>query len=287
MSMIITDKDFNKKEYNSTTICSNKNVVWIEHNNLRKFDNLRHAYSTRIGGVSKGCCESMNLRNCEWDTVENYRQNMEIFCDAAGFDFDRIVATHQTHTTNVEVVADTDVPKGSLFATHYMDVDGIVTNVKGVTLVASFADCIPLYFYDPVREAIGICHSGWKGTLGKIGAVTITKMVENYGCNPQDIIVAIGPGICSDCYEVSEDLYDEFSASWSREAVDNSFTKGREGHYQLDLWKANYYVMIEANINPANISVTDICTKCNSDKLFSHRAQGAQRGNQCGFMMLV
>jgi len=279
--------DFIKKEYSSTGICENQGVVWIEHDNLSKLSGLRHAYSTRIGGVSTGPCASMNLRNCQWDTVENYRKNMEIFCRAAGFDFDRIVATHQTHTTNVEVVGEADVPKGSLFDSQYMDVDGLVTNIPNVTLVASFADCIPLYFYDPVKRAIGICHSGWRGTLGKIGQVTINKMAENYGSNPADIIAAIGPGICQDCYEVSDDLYETFTNSWDKKEIDDFFAPGREGHYQLDLWKANWYVLKNAGIKETNISITDICTRCNPDKLFSHRVQGNERGNQCGFMMLT
>lgn len=275
-----------KKNYNSTVACENEGVMWIEHNNLKDLPGLRHAYSTRIGGVSSGCCASMNLRNCEWDSVENYRKNMEIFCHATGFDFNNIVATHQTHTTNVEIVAKEDVPKGSLFDSQYNDVDGLVTNVPKVPLVASSADCILVYFYDPIKRAIGICHAGWKGTLGKICKVTVEKMVTAYGCDPVNIIAAIGPGICSDCYEVSQELWDEFSKTWDEDIVKEIFVPGIEGHYQLDLWKANYYVLCEMGVKRENISITDICTMCNPDIMFSHRVQGVKRGNQCGFIML-
>ena len=278
--------EFKRKDYKTTGIYENEGVVWIEHDKLSRFPKLKHAYSTRIGGVSTGPCASMNLRRCQWDSAENYKKNLEIFCRAAGFNFNTIVATNQTHTINVEVVGVGDVPKGSLFDSHYENVDGLVTNLKGVTLVASFADCIALFFYDPVKQAIGICHSGWKGTVGKISRVVIDKMVSNYGCDPKDIVAAIGPGICGDCYEVGEDLYEAFNAKWDKKAVAYSFTPGREGHYQLDLWKANYTVLTDAGILPENISITDICTRCNPNKLFSHRAQGPKRGNQCGFIAM-
>lgn len=285
LRILSVNNTFVRKGYNSTSVIEKNGVIWIEHNNLKKLSGVKHAYSTRIGGVSTGACASMNFRNCELDSNENTKRNMEIFCSAAGFDINKIVATHQTHTINVEIVTKDDVPKGAMFDSQYSDVDGLVTNVAGAVLVASSADCILLYFYDPVKKAVGICHAGWKGTLGKIGKVTVDKMIAAYGSNPQDIIAAVGPGICADCYEVSTELRDEFIKTWDIETVREIFTDGREGHFQLDLWKANECVLLQAGIKKENISITDICTKCNCDKLFSHRVQGNMRGNQCGFIM--
>lgn len=277
---------FNKKDYDTTVIKENEGVVWIEHKIFEQFPEIRTAFSTRIGGVSTGVCSSMNLRNCEWDTPENYRKNMELFCSAAGFNFDKIVATHQTHTTNVEVVTENEIPRGTLFDKQYENVDGLVTNIPGATLVTSYADCIPLYFYDPVKKAVGSSHSGWRGTVGRIGQVTLQKMNEMYGSKPEDVYVAIGPGICQDCYEVSDDLYEQFSAYFTDEEMTEIFRKGRPGRYQLDLWRANYYSFLKAGVLKEHISVTDICTKCNSEYLFSHRVMGNRRGNQCGFIMI-
>lgn len=275
-----------KKDYDTIEVVEKDGVVWLEHKLLRAFPELKHSYSTRIGGVSTGVCSSMNLRNCQWDTLDNYKKNMQIFCKAAGYDFNKIVATHQTHTTNVEVVREEDIPRGTLFERQYENVDGLVTNVPGAVLVTSYADCIPLYFYDPVNKAIGSSHSGWRGTLGQIGRVTLEKMNLEYGTKPGDVYAAIGPGICSDCYEVSQELYDSFSADYTKDELDIIFKPGREGHYQLDLWQANLFVLLKAGVPREHISVTNICTRCNSELLFSHRAMGNARGNQCGFISI-
>ena len=204
--------EFKRKGTMTSVIREKNGVVWISHKIFDAFPKLNMAYSTRIGGVSTGVCSSMNLRNCEWDTIDNYKTNLHLFCDAAGFDHDRIVATAQTHTSNVVCVHEKDAPKGTLFDSHYENVDGLVTNVPGITLLTSFADCIPVFLYDPVQNAIGSCHSGWKGTLGQIGKRTVELMTKEYKSRPEDIIAGIGPGICRDCYEVSDDLYEMFSA---------------------------------------------------------------------------
>ena len=119
----------------------------------------------------------------------------------------------QTHTTNVRVITEEDRGKGILRPQDYSDVDGMITNVPGIVLVTSYADCVPLYFVDPVRKAIGLSHSGWKGTVGHIGQKTVEKMHEVYGSEPKDIVAAIGPSICQSCYEVSDDVAEAFRAN--------------------------------------------------------------------------
>ena len=277
---------FIRKDYITTDALENDGVVWIEHKLLASYKEIRHAFSTRIGGVSKGALASMNLRNCKYDTLDNYKTNIQKFCSAAGFNYDRIVASAQSHSCNVELVREEDCPKGTLFGDSYSDVDGLITDVPGITLVTSFADCIPLFFYDPVRRVVATAHAGWRGTVGGIGRVVVEKMQDNYGSNPENIVAAIGPGICRDCYEVSEDLYEEFGHSFDEKVMSEIFSLGREGHYQLDLWKANYYVLMKSGILKEHISITDICTKCNSDKFFSRRAMGDVSGNQCGFISI-
>jgi len=278
--------EFKRKGLKTTLVKQNGEVVWLTHKIFESFPEINMAYSTRLGGVSTGVCSFMNLRNCEWDTEDNYRKNLQIFCDAAGFNFEKIAATAQTHTTNIAVVREGDAPKGTLFKSKYTDIDGLVTNAVGITLVTSFADCIPVFIYDPVHKAIASCHSGWKGTLGRISAAALTVMEKEYGTKACDVIAGIGPGICADCYEVSDDLYEAFSADRKPEQLGRIFLPGRPGHYQMDLLAANRFVLLDAGVKPENISVSDICTKCNSDLLFSHRAMGNKRGNQCGFMMI-
>ena len=124
----------------------------------------------------------------------------------------------------------------------------MITNVPGICLVTFYADCVPLYFVDPVKKAIGMSHSGWRGTVGKIGKVTVEKMVKEYGSNPSDIVAAIGPSICQDCYEVSEDVILEFQKNIAENLWDELFYRKENGKYQLNLWKANEAVFLEAGI---------------------------------------
>ena len=188
--------------------------------------------------------------------------------------------THQTHTTNVAIVKAGDRGK------RFQETDGMITNVRGITLVTFYADCVPLYFVDPVKKAIGMSHSGWRGTVGKIGKITVEKMTEEYGTDPKDVIAAIGPSICQKCYEVSEDVIDEFRKNFREELWSSIYYKKENGKYQLDLWKANEAVFLEAGIQSGNIAVTNVCTHCNPDILFSHRTTGFERGNLSAFLAL-
>ena len=153
-------------------------------------------------------------------------------------------------------------------------------------MVTFYADCVPLYFIDPVHKAIGLSHSGWRGTVKKMGLVTLQKMQEAYGTNPEDVIAAIGPSICQDCYEVSEDVISEFQQNFDKKHWEALFYKKPNGKYQLNLWKANEIIMVEAGVKLENIAVTNVCTNCNSDLLFSHRATKGQRGSLAAFMAL-
>ena len=120
-----------------------------------------------------------------------------------------------------------------------METDGMVTNVPGICLVTFYADCVPLYLVDPVRKVIGLSHSGWRGTVNRMGRVTLEKMHEVYGTDPGDVVAAIGPSICQDCYEVSEDVILEFQKNFRKEDWDDLYYRKENGKYQLNLWRAN------------------------------------------------
>ena len=168
----------------------------------------------------------------------------------------------------------------------YTDVDGMITNVPGICLVTSYADCVPLYFVDPVKKVIGLSHSGWRGTVGKIGKVTVEKMEEEFGCDPADILGPVGPSICQDCYEVSEDVIKKFRENYDENLWPEIFYQKENGKYQLNLWKANESVFLESGILPEHIAVTNVCTHCNPDILFSHRTTGNERGTLSAFLAL-
>ena len=150
-----------------------------------------------------------------------------------------------------------------------------------------------LYMYmcllvvDPVHKAIGLSHSGWRGTVGKMGEVTLQKMAEEYGTDPADVIAAIGPSICQDCYEVSGDVIEQFQCAFSKEYWNELYYKKENGKYQLNLWKANEIVMMEAGICKEHLAITNVCTCCNSEVLFSHRASQGKRGNLAAFLSLI
>lgn len=246
---------------------------------------VEHCFTTRLGGVSKGVCASLNLSFSRGDdpnaVMENYRRVAEVF----GKGVDDFVCTDQTHTTNVLQVGKAQKGFGVTKEKPYTDVDGLITNEVGVILSTFYADCVPLYFVDPVHKAIGLSHSGWRGTVGRMGQKTLEAMEKVYGTNPKDVIAAIGPSICQACYEISEDVAEHFQEEFKGHE-DEILIKKDNGKYQLDLWKTNEIVLLEAGILPEHLAVTNICTCCNPDVLFSHRASQGKRGNLAAFLML-
>ena len=245
-----------------------------------------HGFSTRLGGVSEGIFSTMNLSFTRGDKEEAVRENYRRLGRAMGFSCENLVCSDQTHTTNLRVVTEEDRGKGFTRPKDYRDVDGLVTNVPGLVLATFYADCVPLYLVDPVRRCIGLSHGGWRGTVGKIGKKTAELMEEQYGSRPEDLRAAIGPSICQDCYEVSEDVIGQFRAAFDREFWKELFYAKENGKYQLNLWKANELVFREAGILPEHMAVTNVCTRCNSKILYSHRAMGNRRGNLCAFLAL-
>lgn len=259
-------------------------VTYLTYPEFDRLPRFVHAFSTRLGGVSEGIYSSMNLSFTRGDKDEAVRENYRRLADAVGFKMEDIVTSDQTHTANVRVITEEDRGNGITKPRPYTDVDGMVTNVPGLVLATFYADCVPLYFVDPVHRAIGLSHSGWRGTAAKIGKVTVEKMNEEYGTDPKDIYSAIGPSICQKCYEVSEDVILEFQKSFEKKYWDSLFYIKENGKYQLNLWEANRLIMLEAGIKEEHISMPGICTCCNPEFLFSHRASHGKRGNLGAFL---
>ena len=255
-------------------------VPYLSYPLLENTGIVNHGFSTRLGGVSTGCFSSMNISLTRGDDPEAVKKNRELIAQAIGVEVADFTYTQQTHTTNVKRVYARE--RGQSFP----ETDGMITDVPGICLVTSYADCVPLYFVDPVKKVIGLSHSGWRGTVGKIGKVTVEKMEEEFGCDPADILAAVGPSICQDCYEVSEDVIDMFRANFRESEYDRLFYAKENGKFQLDLWKANEIIFQEAGVRKEHLAVTDICTCCNPKLLFSHRASHGKRGNLGGFLYL-
>lgn len=247
---------------------------------------VRHLFSTREGGVSTGIYASMNLSYSRGDDKkavdENFRRIAEIF----GSTPDRMVCSRQTHTTNIRLVTEADCGKGITRETDYENVDGLITDIPEIILCTFYADCVPLYFVDTKHKAIGLAHSGWRGTVNRMGEQVVKAMHDAFHTQAEDVIAAVGPSICQDCYEIGEEVADEFKEhfqeDWKRILKDGV----KEGKYQLDLQEANRIILENAGIPADKIAVTDLCTCCNSKVLFSHRASGGKRGNLGAFMEL-
>jgi YfiH family protein len=250
-------------------------VKFLKFKALDDISIVNHTVSTRYGGVSTlDGLETMNLGTYTTDTIENIRENYAIFCDAAGYDVKRIVLGNQTHSLNVRYATESDCGKGVFSERDYQDVDALITDVKSLPLVIHTADCVPVSFVDTVKKAIGVAHCGWRGTFGELSKITLDAMKDKFGTNPKDVISTIGPCICRECYEVSKDLYDEFLVKFGKsEALIERYSS-----YYIDLSLINKKILIDCGVNENNIFVSDVCTCCNTDLLYSHRGQGPKRG---------
>ena len=275
-----------KTEAEDMRLVEKNGVPYFVFENLENTGLVRHGFSTRLGGVSEGCLSSMNLSFTRGDDPEKVRENFRRMGMAIGFETKDLVLSDQTHTTNVRLVTEADRGKGFDRERDYTDVDGLITDTPGLMLVTIYADCVPLYFVDPVHKAVGISHSGWKGTVHRIGKVTLERMKEAFGTRPEDVQAAIGPSICQDCYEVSEDVAQAFMDEFADQLDDRLVYRKGNGKYQLNLWNANERILLEAGIRPEHLSITNICTCCNHELLFSHRASHGQRGNLGAFLGL-
>ena len=270
----------------NTKVHKEGGVIYLSYPALDRKGMVCHGFSTRLGGVSQGVFRSMNLGFGRGDDKENVLENFGRIAGAIGFSREDIVTADQTHTTNVREITKED--RGNVVTKEraFHNVDGMITDVPGLILTTFYADCVPLYFVDPVHKAIGLSHSGWRGTAGKIGKVTLEKMRKRYGTDPSEVVAAIGPSICRDCYEVSEDVIQQFQQAFPREDWESLYDEKADGKYQLDLWQANRLILLEAGVLPDRIIMPEICTCCNPEFLFSHRASGGKRGNLAAFLGL-
>lgn len=249
---------------------------------------VEHLITTRLGGVSTGELATMNLSFTRGDREENVLENYRRIGRVLGCGSEDMVTSHQTHTVNIRHVTAADRGKGIVTPRDYENIDGLMTDEKGIALVTFYADCVPLLFLDPVHQAIGLAHSGWRGTVGRMGRCMTEAMEEAFGSKPSEMMAAVGPSICQECYEVGEEVAEQFwQVFGGREHCGGIVTPGKtEGKYQLDLWLANRLILEEAGIPRTRIWVTDICTCHNSNYLFSHRGSNGRRGNLGVFLML-
>lgn len=263
-----------------------KDLIYLSFPLLEETGLVQHLFTTRLGGVSDGIFSSMNLSYSRGDEKSRVDENFRRIAALMERDVEDFVFTDQTHTTKVRHVGAGDRGKGILYPMDYKDVDGLITEDPSVVLVTFFADCVPLYFIDKKNRAIGLSHSGWRGTVGRMGACTLQAMEQAFGTKPEHVTAAIGPSICGTCYEVSEDVRQAFTDAFGDARAQRFFKEKGAGKYRLDLWKANAWILQDAGVPADQIAVTDLCTCCNPEFLFSHRASMGKRGNLAAFLAL-
>lgn len=259
-------------------------ILYLTFPELEKYKFIKHAFSTRLGGVSQNEFASMNLGFNRGDSRENVLENYRRMCAACDFDLNSLVASRQEHKTNIRKVSKPDCETGITKNCFENDADGLITNESGVTLVTYFADCVPLFFVDIKKKVIALSHAGWRGTVNLIAAKTLQKFQKEYSSNLNDIICAIGPSIGKCCYEVDEDVKNKFIELKLEAPL---FAENASHKFMLDLWLANEAILLQSGIPAHNIIRANMCTACNSDLLFSHRVTNGKRGTLAAFLCLV
>lgn len=259
-------------------------LLWLSAPGLNKSGAI-HGFSTRLGGVSHGSLASLNLGTGRGDDIANVRENFRRFGAAVGFSSTKTVSSKQVHRDDIRMVTEEDCGKGLYRALEY-EADGLITNVPGVPLAIFSADCIPILFHDPVRRVVAGCHAGWRGTVMGIAGKIVRTMEAQYNCNPQDICVAIGPGISRCCFETHADVPEALRAALGSRA-DAMIDPLPEGKFLLDLKAANALVMHDTGVSIAQIECSDACTHCRQDLFWSHRRTGNARGVMSAVIQLI
>lgn len=266
------------------TLIQKNDLIYVQFQNLKKYEHiLTHCFTSRLGGVSQGPFSSLNLSFNRNDVRENVCENYRRLADAIGVDYEKIVLSNQIHDNKIKIVSTADAGKGLTAESDIVGFDGLSTNQPGIPLVTFYADCVPVLFLDPVKKAITAVHSGWKSTVKNISYEALVLMKNTYNSNYEDIIVAIGPSICMNCFEVGKEVYDSFKEkfNWC-----DKYTEYRNGKYYMDLQRIIKHVLLKTGVPEKNILISDVCTKCNTDLFFSYRGDKGKTGGLAAVMML-
>ncbi len=251
--------------------------IIIKYNWNKKNLPLLSVVSTRIGGVSLKPYHELNMGYHVGDDPKRVAENRRIFCKTIGIKLDSLVLAQQVHGDKIMVVNEKHAGCGAYdFESGLPDTDALITNSNSIAIGILTADCVPVMLFDPIKKVIGVSHAGWKGSLLRIAAKTVLKMNEIYGTEPSDCLASIGPCICKNCYEVSDIIIEQFENTF------NYKTKNKEN--KLDL---PHIIRIQLNeIGVKDISSMELCTACNLNLFYSHRAENGHTGRMISLLKL-
>ena len=243
---------------------------------------IDHGFSTRTGGVSQGDFASLNLSFTRPEQRENVVENYRIFCKAADIPLESMVMDSYEHGMTVLRVDKRDCGRGYT-REPLPPCDGLVSNDPAVTLITGHADCMAFYLYDPVRRCIGLAHAGWRGALGRIGTVLANKLCTEFGSRPEDLLAGVGPSICPSCFEVGEDVAQDFETAFPELPLRGKNAAGRP---TIDLWGVAVAQLSEAGVSPERICLSDVCTM-EEPRLYSHRRDKGKTGGMSAYLRLL
>jgi hypothetical protein len=254
---------------------------------LRESDGILHAFSTRHGGVSRPPFGTLNLGQRVGDDPAAVEENRRRFFGAFDIGLGQVIRGRQVHGNGVLRV-DTPLTERPGFphclAEERADYDALITDIPGLALAVSTADCLPILIHDPVHRAVAAVHAGWRGTAKRIASQAVGAMRDAYGTNPADCRAAIGPGIRRCCFEVDAAVTEKIAAALPN--WESHVTANRPGHWLLNLAGVNRSLMVVAGLLPDRIEDVGLCTSCRSDLFFSHRAEKGRTGRMMNFILL-
>lgn len=272
------------KDNKGFTLVKQKGIYYYVIDNFEKTGLVKHLFTTRIGGVSPKPYYSLNLGLKTGDKVDNIKKNFLKVFEIIDTCEKNAVFSNQVHGTNIQIIDDkllTDNVYGRLSD----GVDGLVTNIKNITLVTFYADCVPIFFLDKGKKVVGLAHAGWRGTVKGIACKMIDVLIEKFNSRFEDILVGIGPSIGKCCFEVGEEVFSEFEKAYP-DIIDYIAHKNLDKYY-IDLWKANELILMKKGILPNNITISGLCTSCNTDLFFSYRKENGKTGRMAALIKLV
>jgi YfiH family protein len=258
---------------------SHASLRWYQFDLLADEPGLEQAIFTRQGGVSPNPWSSLNMATSVGDSRERVIENRALILAALKLQNYGVFDVWQVHGTDVLV---TDYPR-PLNVPHHK-ADSIITDRDGVALLMLFADCVPVFFYDPIHRAVGIAHAGWQGTVARVAAKTVESMGQAFGTRPEDLLAGIGPSICENHYQVgSEVIQQVVSAFGSESGLLNGYAEDK-AHFNL--WEANRRVLIESGVKDAHIQLSGLCTLEDPGDWYSHRGEKGKTGRFGGVLAL-
>ena len=251
---------------------------------------VKHCFTTRHGGVSSGACGSLNMSRSRDSDVRNVEENIRRLAESLDVDYNKVTAVPQVHGCKIKAVDLKNCGAGVSKESFGEGYDGMITNIPGITLMTLHGDCVPVFLYECEKKAVGMVHSGWRGTAERIAACAVYAMSREYGTDPANVYAAIGPSIDKDCFEVDHPVYEKLLKAFPSVEYDRTLAEKQKNaeKWNISLPELAARALIECGVKRENIDISGICTCCaeNAGDYFSHRRSKGADGIMAGAICL-